>query len=106
MLKAKVTTKKTTSSLRMPGFRSSARSASKRPRCRVAATCCDGSGSRNQAPTRLSTESAEAARPGAASEYSVSIPPTAGPKTKPRPKAAPIMPMPLARPSGVVTSAT
>ena len=32
-------------------------------------------------------------------------PPSAGPMIKPRPKAAPIMPMPLARFSGVVTSA-
>ena len=59
-----------------------------------------GSGRRKKAPTRLTSESAAAASPGAASEYPASSPPTAGPKTKPSPKAAPIMPMPLARPSG------
>ncbi len=72
---------------------------------------CDGpvavrdSGSRNEAAMKLPRQSADANHIGAAGPRWLSRPPSAGPKMNPRPKAAPTMPMPLARFSGVVMSA-
>ena len=72
----------------------------------VAGTCAGlVSGSRNQAATKFTSDSAAANSGGAACPQRLNTPPIAGPKTKPRPKAAPIRPIPFARFSGVVVSA-
>ncbi len=63
------------------------------------------SGSRNHAAMKLARHSADANHIGVSGLTRLSTPPIAGPKMKPRPNAAPIIPMPLARFSGVVTSA-
>jgi hypothetical protein len=65
------------------------------------------SGSLNVATRHAVRDRRAAATPGAqVPTYLPSGPPSAGPSTKPRPKAIPIMPMPFARFSFVVTSAT
>ena len=63
------------------------------------------SGSRNHAAMKLARHNADANHIGVSGLTRLSTPPIAGPKMKPSPNAAPIMPMPLARFSGVVTSA-
>ena len=76
-----------------------------RPSERVAAFAGRDSGSRNHAATKFAKHSAAANHIGVSGEKRLSRPPIAGPKMKPRPKAAPISPIPRARFSGVVTSA-
>ena len=65
-----------------------------------------GSGSRRQATAKLAAASPAATKKGSRGLAMAKSAPSAGPITKPRPKAAPIMPIPRVRFSGVVTSAT
>ena len=76
-----------------------------RPRLLVEASTERDSGSRNHAATKLAKQSADANHIGVSGPNRLSTPPIAGPKMKPSPNAAPTMPMPFARFSGVVTSA-
>ncbi|CAM4328852.1 hypothetical protein COSO111634_37680 [Corallococcus soli] len=65
------------------------------------------SGRKNQVLMRLRADSPAANRPMARlPPHAPSTPPSAGPITKPRPNAAPMMPMPRARSWGLVMSAT
>ncbi|CAM4477823.1 hypothetical protein COEX109129_30720 [Corallococcus exiguus] len=65
------------------------------------------SGRKNQVLMRFSADSPAANRPMARlPPHAPSTPPSAGPSTKPRPNAAPMMPMPRARSWGLVMSAT
>ena len=81
------------------------RNASIRPRVFVEALTERDSGSRNHAATKLAKQSADANHIGVSGLIRLSTPPIAGPKMNPSPNAAPTMPMPRARFSGVVTSA-
>ena len=56
--------------------------------------------------TQFSAARPAATKNGSRSSTAEKIAPNAGPRMNPRPKAAPIMPMPRARSSLVVTSAT
>ncbi|BCW98968.1 MAG: hypothetical protein KatS3mg024_1795 [Armatimonadota bacterium] len=58
------------------------------------------------ATSRLTAETAAAAKNGRAVEIFASCAPVPGPSTKPRARAAPIYPIPRDRRSGAVTSAT
>jgi hypothetical protein len=64
-----------------------------------------GSGSFRYPKVAAASESPAARKPGAPGAIPASSPPIHGPSVNPRPNAAPISPMPLARFSGVVTSA-
>ena len=63
------------------------------------------SGRKNSAALKFASDSVAAKNAGAEYPQWLRKPPMAGPKMKPRPKAAPTNPMPLARFSGVVESA-
>jgi hypothetical protein len=81
------------------------RSASMRPEDGPRSVAVRDSGSRKYAADEVAPQSAEAKYIGADGPKWLRMPPIAGPKMKPRPKAAPTRPMPRARFSGVVTSA-
>ena len=77
-----------------------------RPRFFVRTLALRDSGSNHDAAVKLTRHNADANHIGASGLIRLISPPIAGPKMKPSPNAAPSMPIPLARFSGVVTSAT
>src|SRR5688572_26558869 len=77
-----------------------------RPSALRAALVGRDSGKRNQAAMKLPKQSAEDTHIGADGPRWVRTPPIAGPKINPSPNAAPTIPMPRARFSAVVISAT
>ncbi len=94
-------------SLRIPGRRISAKKSTNLIRRASSRTDrASGSGSTKYAAMPFTAARAAATYAGSESECCERKPPIAGPSTKPRPNAAPMIPIPFARPSGGVTSAT
>ena len=75
-------------------------------RCSASESGWRVSGSKNSAKMKFSADRPAAIQIGVASEMLANSPPMNGPIVKPMPNAAPIMPMPRARFSRVVRSAT
>jgi len=110
--KARITRKKISIRRDKTGRRNAPRIAASRLRAGALRRASGGrlSGNRSTTPSSANPESPAATKAGVARSALAGLsparsPPSAGPMIKPSPNAAPISPIPLARFSGVVTSA-